>query len=51
MHTNENLPNLYLIWDFDAAIGQINSTHPYNYHEELLYKEIENVENFFLIVD
>ena len=35
---------LFIIWDFDAAIGQINSTYPYNYHEELIYKEISNVE-------
>jgi len=36
--------NLFIIWDFDAAIGQINSTYPYNFHEETIYKEIMNVE-------
>lgn len=47
---NNSIPSLYLIWDFDAAIGQINSTYPYNYHEELLYKEIENVETILKYV-
>ena len=44
MHTNENLPNLYLMWDFDAAIGQINSTYPYGYFEESIHEEIKNIE-------
>jgi hypothetical protein len=44
MHTNENLPNLYLIWDFDAAIGQINSTYPYGYFEESIHEEIKNIK-------
>lgn len=29
---------LFIMWDFDAAIGQINSSYPYNYHEELIYQ-------------
>ena len=41
---NNLIPDLYLMWDFDAAIGQINSSYPYNYHEELIYQEIKNVE-------
>ena len=50
-YKNNNLiSQLYIIWDFDAAIGQINSTYPYNYHEELLYKEIENVEKILKYV-
>jgi peptidoglycan/xylan/chitin deacetylase (PgdA/CDA1 family) len=44
MFDKKNIPNLYIIWDFDSAMGQINSTYPYNYHEKLIYKEIENVE-------
>jgi len=32
-----------IIWDFDAPIGQINSTFPYRFHFEILEKEIENV--------
>ena len=51
IYKNNNLiSQLYIIWDFDAAIGQINSTYPYNYHEELLYKEIENVEKILKYV-
>ena len=33
-----------IIWDYDAAIGQVNASYPYNFHEETLIKEIENVE-------
>lgn len=46
--TNDNnttkVAQVFLMWDFDAAIGQINSSYPYNYHEELIYQEINNVE-------
>lgn len=51
MHTNGSISNLYLMWDFDAAIGQINSTYPYNYHEELIYQEIKNVEQILELSD
>lgn len=34
-----------IIWDYDTAIGQVNASFPYNFHEETLLKEIENVEN------
>jgi peptidoglycan/xylan/chitin deacetylase (PgdA/CDA1 family) len=33
-----------IIWDYDAAIGQVNASYPYNFHEENLLHEIENVE-------
>jgi peptidoglycan/xylan/chitin deacetylase (PgdA/CDA1 family) len=41
---NNRIPSLYLIWDFDAAIGQINSSYPYGYFEESIHEEIENVK-------
>ena len=34
---------IILIWDFDGAIGQINSTYPYNFSFENFEVEIENV--------
>ena len=37
-------PSLLIIWDFDTAIGQVNATYPYNFHEEVLFEEVENVE-------
>lgn len=33
-----------IIWDYDAAIGQVNSSYPYNFHEESILTEIHNVE-------
>lgn len=33
-----------IIWDFDGAIGQINSTLPYNFNFQNLGKELENVK-------
>jgi peptidoglycan/xylan/chitin deacetylase (PgdA/CDA1 family) len=36
--------HLILIWDYDAAIGQVNSTYPYNFHEDRIFEEIANVE-------
>lgn len=33
-----------IIWDYDSAIGQVNSSYPYNFHEESLLTEIQNVE-------
>ncbi len=35
---------LLLIWDYDTALGQVNSTYPYNFRYDPIYKEIENVE-------
>ena len=32
-----------LIWDLDGAIGQINSSYPYNYNFENLEQELKNV--------
>jgi peptidoglycan/xylan/chitin deacetylase (PgdA/CDA1 family) len=32
------------MWDYDGALGQINATYPYNYHEEALLEEIQNVD-------
>lgn len=43
--------HVHIIWDFDAAIGQINATYPYNYHEENIYKEINNVEKILAFAD
>lgn len=34
---------IILIWDFDGAIGQINSSYPYNFSFENFEAEIENV--------
>lgn len=42
--TADGLAYVYIIWDYDTAIGQINASFPYNYHEERLTEEIENVE-------
>lgn len=35
---------LMIIWDYDSALGQINSTMPYNFKYAPIYEEIENVE-------
>lgn len=35
---------LLIIWDYDTALGQINSTMPYNFSYKPIYEEIENVE-------
>ncbi len=35
---------LMIIWDYDTALGQINSTMPYNFKYDPIYEEIENVE-------
>ncbi len=35
---------LLIIWDFDSALGQINSTMPYNFKYDPIYQEIENVD-------
>lgn len=36
---------VFLIWDLDGAIGQINSTFPYNFEYRTLESELENVSN------
>jgi len=33
-----------IIWDYDSALGQINSSFPYNFKYDPIYQEIENVE-------
>ncbi len=38
------MKKIILIWDFDAPIGQINATYPYNFNFENIYNEIENVK-------
>jgi peptidoglycan/xylan/chitin deacetylase (PgdA/CDA1 family) len=35
---------VFIIWDYDTAVGQINSSYPYNFNEERLLEEIENVD-------
>lgn len=37
-------PSVIVIWDYDTAIGQVNATYPYNFHEEVLLEEIANVD-------
>jgi peptidoglycan/xylan/chitin deacetylase (PgdA/CDA1 family) len=37
------MKKIILIWDFDGAIGQINSTFPYNFNFENFQLEIDNV--------
>lgn len=34
---------IFVIWDLDGAIGQINSTFPYNFDYKTLETELENV--------
>jgi peptidoglycan/xylan/chitin deacetylase (PgdA/CDA1 family) len=40
-----------LIWDLDGAIGQINSTFPYNYNVKQLVRELDNVRYALDILD
>jgi peptidoglycan/xylan/chitin deacetylase (PgdA/CDA1 family) len=35
---------IIFIWDYDSALGQINSTMPYNFNFRPIYEEIENAE-------
>ena len=44
MNKYKNTKKIFIIWDFDGAIGQINSTLPYNFNFENFEKEISNVE-------
>ena len=43
------MTKICLIWDFDSAIGQINSQYPYNYNYKNLLTEIENVRRILTI--
>ncbi|MDL1894519.1 hypothetical protein FBQ87_16770 [Sphingobacteriales bacterium CHB3] len=36
--------SLLIIWDYDAAIGQVNASYPYKFDEKKIFDEIENVE-------
>lgn len=40
---------LIIIWDYDSAIGQINSTLPYNFNIKPIYEEIKNVDEILSI--
>ncbi|MDN5205385.1 polysaccharide deacetylase family protein [Fulvivirgaceae bacterium BMA10] len=42
---------LFIIWDFDAAIGQINATYPYKYNEQLILDELENVKQTLILAN
>jgi peptidoglycan/xylan/chitin deacetylase (PgdA/CDA1 family) len=42
---------LFIIWDYDGAIGRINSSYPYKFDENKLYREIENVEQILALGD
>jgi len=42
-------PSLLLIWDFDSAIGQVNATYPYNFHEEVLFEETQSVDRLLAL--
>jgi peptidoglycan/xylan/chitin deacetylase (PgdA/CDA1 family) len=44
MNKFKSSKKIIIIWDFDGAVGQINSTLPYNFNFESLEKEISNVE-------
>jgi len=45
MKLNIRMPaKLMIIWDYDSALGQINSSFPYNFKYDPIYQEIENVE-------
>lgn len=35
---------LLIVWDFDTALGQINSTMPYNFNYNQIYGEIDQVD-------
>lgn len=35
---------LLIVWDYDGAIGQVNSSYPYRFSEDRLFEEVENVE-------
>ena len=37
------IPSLLITWDYDSAIGQVNASYPYNFHEQTLLQKIENI--------
>ena len=45
------MKKIILIWDFDGAIGQINSSMPYNFNFQNFNNEIENVKEILEILD
>src|SRR5690606_12188309 len=45
------MKKIILIWDFDGAIGQINSSFPYNFNFSNLETEINNVRCSLDILD
>ncbi|MDP2160925.1 MAG: polysaccharide deacetylase family protein [Flavobacterium sp.] len=45
------MKKIFLIWDFDGPIGQINSTLPYNFHFENMVSEIDHVKWLLEIMD
>lgn len=42
---------LIIIWDYDGAIGRVNSSYPYKFDEQKIYREIENVETILGLAD
>ncbi len=40
---------IFIVWDYDTALGQVNSSYPYNFNEEKLLEEIENVEKILAL--
>lgn len=40
-----------IVWDYDSAIGQVNSSYPYNFHEETLLAEIRNVDKILSLAE
>lgn len=45
------MKKIILIWDFDGAIGQINSSYPYNFNFENFETEINNVHYLLEILE
>jgi len=44
-----SVPSVLIIWDYDTAVGQVNASYPYNFHEETLLTEIENVDRILAL--
>ena len=45
------MKKIILIWDFDGAIGQINSSYPYNFNFDNFETEINNVRYLLEVLD
>jgi len=43
MVSNKSRITVCIVWDFDAPIGRVNSSYPYNFHFKNLEGELENV--------